>query len=30
MQTINFGQTVSLDEATTLIASCPELKVHME
>ena len=30
MQTINFGQTVSLDEATTLIASCPEIKVHME
>lgn len=30
MQTINFGQSVSLDEATTLIASCPEIKVHME
>ena len=30
MQTINFGQSVSLDEATTLIATCPEIKVHME
>ena len=29
MQTINFGQSVSLDEATNLIALCPELKVHM-
>jgi hypothetical protein len=29
MQTINFGKSVSLDEATTLIAACPELKVHM-
>lgn len=30
MQTINFGQSVTLDEASTLIATCPELKVHME
>ena len=29
MQTINFGQAVSLSEASTLIASCPEIKVHM-
>ena len=29
MQTINFGQSVSLDEATNLIAMCPEIKVHM-
>jgi hypothetical protein len=29
MQTINFGQSVSLSEATTLIAACPEIKVHM-
>lgn len=29
MQTINFGQSVTLDEATTLIATCPEIKVHM-
>lgn len=30
MTNINFGQMVSLDECTTLIASCPEIKVHME
>lgn len=30
MTTINFGQTVSLNEAATLIAVCPELRVHME
>lgn len=29
MQTINFGKSVSLDEATNLIAFCPEIKVHM-
>jgi hypothetical protein len=29
MSTINFGKTVSLDEASTVIALCPELKVHM-
>lgn len=30
MQPINFGQMLSLDEATTLIATCPEIRVHME
>ena len=29
MQTLNFGQSVSLNEASTLIAACPEIKVHM-
>lgn len=29
MQTLNFGQYVSLNEASTLIAACPEIKVHM-
>lgn len=29
MQPINFGKSVSLDECTTLIAACPQIKVHM-
>ena len=28
--TINFGSTVSHDECATLIASCPEIRVHVE
>lgn len=30
MQTINFGSALSFDETVTLIASCPEIRVHVE